>query len=542
VAKIEESLTTVDKEDEYFNKKGNDGKNTIKTYKYGYVNVISKTHFAVLSVTTVEDEYQSLRGSGTVAVFGCTKYEFADGADDHAYAKYVLTIYDAEGKAVKTIGEKEFEARCNGNIDGFTQTMYSKLVEDYIPVESKSGVRVSGTDLLIDGTKVYRDDMKGTVTLVKDYGLSKMPNFHINNSYEFFMKIGEKYLEYRRYNNDNDYAPQYTVYNKDLTAEIVYNVPSNAGGATVNLLANGNLLVQYTLTLNENEETYDIREDATGKYDLKTFIVTKDGATELADVNYLITKSTPALTDLNGQKVYAEKIENLAFIYPIAEDKTLDTSANNVKLVALSNDLKTVNEVICADKLANFPYHIDDNTFAATLASGGTAYYSETGEKISVLGSSVGGKYKYVDGDGIYDIKGVKVYDYKKNNTLAVNACGESFVIKYLSYDDNGAKTNYALFVDGELKSLAATVVGELDLNKEKGVYEEGLYILNTTVTKEDGTEVPNVSYYNEKGTCLGTFAGSAMSHIVSGDVYIVFRSYTENKIYKFTTAVPEAK
>lgn len=553
ILKIEESLAENKVEDKTLKEsnrpnenrdgydRGNDGMNSVKTYKNGYVNVFTETHFAVLSITTVEDEHKSLSNTqnyanqSNMAPFECDLYNFYGVLSNNAYAKYTLTIYDAEGKAVKTIGEKEFEARCNGSIDGFKQTMYSELVEDYIPAKGGVNNAYMASDLLIDGTKVYRLDANGTSTLVKDFGLAKMPNFHSSNSYDFFMKIGEKYLEYCRYTDDDEYINQYTVYSKDLATEIIYNIPSIANSARVNLLANGNLLVQYSVTLNENEESYDFRSGATGKYDLKTFIITKDGATEIADVNCLIESVSASVTDINGQKIYADKIENLAFIYPIAEDKTLDTSANNVKLVALSNDLKTVNEVICADKLASFPYPVDDNTFRAVLTSGGVAYYNENGEKISVLNdfSVATSKYKYVEDDGIYDIKGAKVYDYKKNNTLGVEVCGESFVIKYLSYDENGAKENYALFVDGELKTIAGEVTDVLDF---------GVYAVDATVKKDDGTVVKNTAYYNEKGAPLGTFAGGKMACMLSGDGYAIFRSDTENKFYKFTAAVPEAK
>jgi TPR repeat protein len=136
-------------------------------------------------------------------------------------------------------------------------------------------------------------------------------------------------------------------------------------------------------------------------------------------------------------------------IYPIGEDKSVNMGADNLKVVAFSNDFQTMTEIVLEEKIESFPTPITDDYFVATLVSGGKALYDENGVKQAELSSSfststlLAGKYICKDKDAIYDLKGTKVYDLKENSATYTKM-GEILFITSMA-DNGDAKYELAL-------------------------------------------------------------------------------------------------
>lgn len=485
----------------------------VTTTKKNYVNIISYEYFAVLSASTTLSGGSSITASN---YFGCPLTSSWD---------YTLSIYNSTGSVVETFYNNELLALCEGNISNFDKAYagfneYGSANEDAIIYEYKDVVHylddefdlTGGFDLFAIGSKVYRFDEDYKTTLVKDYGLAAKP------SLTSMKKVGDNYLETK--NN------VYTVYDKDLNKVFDYTVPGYANG-DAHILANGNLLVQYVIQLDQNEKKFDVREGADGKYDLVTVLVTKDAVTELEDVNYYIGSLKPSVAGRDGKKVYADTVENLAFIYPIGENKMIDMSYSNKKLVLISNEGLVTAEVNVEGKFADFPINHTNNYYAIKLSDGGYAIYNKQGEKVSTLTASAMEAYK-ISGDymlttnAIYKADGSVAYDIDDAHA-SVKQCGNTVIVaKYAT-----KATAYGIFVDGDVKNIGTVAVDENNSTIDDfGYGEYGYYYTYNKETKK-------YTYYNEEGNTIGSF-DKQLTYRLSGEDFIIMQD-TANKIfYKF--------
>ena len=515
------------------------------TYVNNYVDVINDKYFAVLSITRVNTNKESIYDRYNSPNFDCYMYDFNNDEPDinDAYVVYTLTIYDATGKTVRTINNDQLAKLCTNDIRNFDSNnqsygydengsygyyytyarIYIAMLEKYMP-ESEGGTTYG--DLIVKGSKVFRVVKDGEPTLVKDYGMTKMP------SISSLTKSGDFYLE--RVN-----SLTYIVYDKDLNKIFSYNMPiyDDSSSAKAYILADGSLLVQYTKQLDQFEEKFDVRIAEDQKFDIFTLIVNKDGETELKDVNYIVNDVKASTKNADGQSYYADTVQNIAMIYPIGEDKSINMGADNLKVVAFSNDFQTMTEIVLEEKIESFPTPITDDYFVATLVSGGKALYDENGVKQAELSSSfststlLAGKYICKDKDAIYDLKGTKVYDLKENSATYTKMGDILFIT---SIADNG-DAKYELFIDGALTEVKGDVI-EVSAN--------GYYVVENK-TEKDGVKTSTYTYYNAKGDKIGEFE-SKLSFVASTEDYLLLNGYvkvvdtetgstkSELKAYKF--------
>lgn len=515
------------------------------TYVDNYVDIINDKYFAVLNITRVETNQGSVYDNYNSPNFGCYMYDFDKDEPDinDPYVNYTLTIYDANGSSVKTVNNEQIAKLCTNNIRNFDNEnksygydengnygyyytyarVYDTMLEKYMP-ESEGGTTYG--DLIVKGSKVFRVVEDEEPTLLKDYGMAKMPSF------SSLTKRGDFYLE-------RVSSRAYVVYDKELNVVFNYNMPyydDNSSGSAY-LLADGSIFVQYIKQLDQFEEDFDIRMGEDQKYDLSSFIVNKDGSTELKNVDYLVYSVTPAVANADGQSYYADTVANLAIIYPIGKDKMVNMGADNMKIVAFSNDFETVTEIALDEKIESLPTPITDDYFAAELVTGGIAIYDENGVKQAVLSASfdastlLAGKYICKDKDAIYDLKGAKVYDLKENSATYTKMGDILFIT---SMADNG-DVKYELFIDGELTEVKGEVV-EISAN--------GYYVIENK-TEKDGVKTSTYTYYNAKGEKIGDFE-SKLTLVSTNENYLIMSGYvkvtnaetgsvtSELKAYKF--------
>ena len=523
---------------------------TKASFKLNYVDVISDEYFAVLTMSYTEDyDYYGYSYVDEWNAIPSSYYKsFYNG--DQAFCNYTLTVYGADCVAVKTYSNGELYSRCDEEASNIPE-VWESLRDNYT-----SEYTLYKFDLYKKDGALYRAsyvDGKVKYDLVKDYGLAKMP--YVTS------KSGDYYL----YSSGTE---TYTVYNKDLSATYSYGVPSDATDDNVFLLANGSLLVQYVKTLNQDEKTFDFREGADGKYDITTLIVNADGEKELEDVDYYIDDLKVSAADERGNKMYSDKVENLAFICPIAEDKTLDKGLGNRKLVLLSNNCEVTAEVEIASEMIDFPTVIEKGFYGVETAGSGNnrrqEYDPELGSYVYICTLkfdlyNAEGKFvnayeteskvissmynngmdfplvleKYtVTEKGIYDITGALVYDAKKNDAK-IKTVGDAI---YVTTYGDGTEV-YSLFLGADnLVAIGTKVIGsDKDAanvtNKIEGFdAKDGYY---ATAVENEATSKRKATYYNVKGEAIASIEEKGTNHKVriieiSDELVIFYETYRD--------------
>ena len=475
-----------------------------------YVNVISSEYIAILTVTSKNYDYAS-------------NYSNYFGAPLSSSYEYALCIQNASGSVVETYYNNEIFALCNNSIYNF-DSAYAGSSSDSIIYKYKDAtsyvpnIEDGGCDLFTIGSKVYRVNSNLKAELVRDYGIAAMPEI------KYMEKVGDYYVSESStslYGTD-----KYIVYNSDLEEVWSYELPSYATGSNeINVLSNGALLVQYLVQLNQDATDYDVMEGATGKYDLVTLLVNKDGTTDL-DVNYYIDSVKPSVEGFDGEKVYADDIENLAFIYEITENKRLDASSNNRKFVLMSNDGKITAKVDIGDSVIDYPVQYANGLYMAKLADGTCALYDEDGEKVSTLNDSalkaetISNKYLLLD-NAIYDLEGNIVYDANKHHASTIS-CGNTVIVAKYS----ATATAYGIFVDGRVINIGTiSLLPDTSTIDSFGYHASGYYYTYSNQTKQ-------YTYYNEKGNAIGMF-DTLLDFCMQSESFIILRHPENGTMYK---------
>lgn len=476
---------------------------TIVFTKY-HVDLISSKYFAVLS----------LRYENSLGVYAHNSQYFGCPIVSFDRAEYGITIYDENGAEVNTFKHSEIASLCGNDIYRF-DSVYAEG-ENAIIYEYKDyynfideNLLEKGMDVFKIGNKLYRFKVvnnKLDVTLIKDYGISKMPNI------TSMSRVGDYYLE--------EYRDVYTVYDNSFKELYKYSAPGYSETEMAYLLAGGKLLVQYVVQLDQNATEYDVREGADGKYSFTTLIVDAEGAKDISEEsNYIVRDLEPSVSNLSGKKLYADSVDNLAYIYPIGENKMPDYSAENRKLVVMSNDGLVVGEVDVKSPTQGYPEFISEGYISVEHSNGTLAIYAMSGELVSEL---ITDNFRFISDDyilrteGIYDMSGALVYDLVKNHATVEN-CGDTVIIK--TYGINSI--SYGIFVDGEVKTIGT--VAEKDGTIDSFYKQSSYYCVYDE-------ESAKYSYYNDNGALIGSF-DKRLNELLSGDGFIILQD-TENKIY----------
>lgn len=488
--------------------------------KYNYVDIISEDYFAVLTMSYTGDyDYSVWTDWGYLPTSSSYfedfyKDEYNSGKYERvAHCTYTITVYDATGATVDTYGNTELYSLSEGmsnRIFNVWMNSASGLRDEY------EGYDLYVADLYTKGSEVYRKsyvDGKAKYELVKDFGVAAMPNFGYNCGDYYFV-----------FNDSDDLTLE--AYDKNLNLAYSYAIPDNVDLKSHGFLANGTTVIQYSKQLDQYETDYDYRRGSDGKYDLVTLLVNADGVKEIEGVDYIIRYLTPSVADEYGNKPYADSVENLARVSFIGEDKTLDTSAANAKLMLISNDFEITAEVEIAEDYRYVPYAVAKGYYAVSLMSGGYGVYDIKGEKVATLTDpNVAGEY-YVSDNSIY-LNGVLVYDGGKEGTYVYSEDGTVYINSY----GDGIET-YSIFLDKEnivklgTKVVDPTVDAKTVANRINACYIREDHI--ATVTYGEGDEKDKYVFYNVKGEVIASLEEKGDSNygadfVYSGDDCCIF-------------------
>ena len=473
------------------------------SYKLNYVDVISDEFFAVLNMSyvyygldyTVSSYWGSFPSVNYFEDFYATEYN--DGEYERVpFCTYTITVYDAAGTVVDTYSNTEICSLSQERPDYIRELWMGSYDVEGLREEYK-GCRFYVEDLYTKGSEVYRKsyvDGKAKYELVKDFGTAAIPDIKA--------KSGDYYLSSFSAFGSNGIQ----VYKKDLTLAYSYSIPSDAelsfGGG---MLADGTLVVQYSKQLDQHETDYDIRMGKDGKYDIVTLLVNADGVKEAKDVDYVFYGFESSLPDMYGNKMYSDKVENLARVAFIGEDKTIDMNAGNTKLMLLSNDLEITAEVEGSEDYSSVPYTVAKGYYAVYLVSGGYAVYNDKGEKIAVLdGDVLSGVGEYVVSDNSIYLDGALVYDGDKEGTYVSVKGNMIYVTSY----GNGTET-YSIFVgkDNMVKIGTKVLDPTIDAKTVEGRIASYDFREECAMTKTlgEGDAKDKYVFYNAKGEVIAT-------------------------------------
>ena len=274
-------------------------------------------------------------------------------------------------------------------------------------------------DLILFGDTAFRFDAEGKLVEAFKLGLKDIPTTVVGSTYRY------------AFDNSNNFV---TIYDSSYNVVTVYEFPAGAESANAFVLADGNVLVQYSVRLLDDAKKYDyIRTDILngmiGKFDLVTQIFNVEKKTT-SDVqaDFVISALDNRQNNRHFDDVYVEDI-NVAAINYIENDFISTTTTT----VTLSNDVAV--DIVLDDMFVghhgSFVQLVADNRFAVMDVMRITLQLAnEKGEllgavdKIDNLNESfiVRGKYVYdYDLALVYTLKDTESIAYVADNALVIS-------------------------------------------------------------------------------------------------------------------------
>ncbi len=447
------------------------GDNTV----YNVYNVAQKKSVWKESEAKKVSYYVELVEQEDVSWFYVVKTTTTENEDGEDEETRHIAMYDAEGKVI-------------AEAEGKSVTSPKKLYDL---------VRFEG--------KVYRVSAKKGIQVAFDISdLKETPSI----SY----KAGDFYI------GGSIAGANVVIYNSKLNPVVVYNFPSYAtsDNRKVHVLSNGNVLVQYSVSLGEYAEDFDYIKDGE-KYSLTSILIdADDGEYETIDLNFIVDEVLYG-EDLkeNGMD---EDLENVALIYKI-KNKMVDTSRAGGKLVVLSNKAK-LDDTIGGYVKGMYPQIVlvAKNRWAVMSTTGSTFLLNHKGDVVGEVSNVSAINENML----VSDQK--KVYDWNLKMVLDMN---EHNVEEYTMYENCILMTTKdgatLLYVNGEVTTLIAKADAEKKYIRE---FEDRAFAVC------DYNDNNKFDIYNDKGEVIfsgdGKVAHVSMELVVSEDLYMILKAYND--------------
>ncbi|MBR2926943.1 MAG: hypothetical protein IKC31_05145 [Clostridia bacterium] len=436
-----------------------------------------------------------------------------DNNDVSPFGEISMMVYDARGNVIKTLEQSKLQPTIDGLV-GKPSSIYPRPVEEYYWVMSGEMCKpICEGYVQIDKT-VYGENEDGTLTAVKEFKFNSVPT--IDREYEgyFYHIVGKS---------------EVFVYDKDFNLTARYNVPSFAQGAKIHTLNNGNVFIQYYVTLPIDAAAYDL-SSGTVKYDLVTEILSvKDGTIKKIDAKYVLNDLT-ARNNYNDveEDYFSDKWENCATVYFIGENKTMDTNSSALEYVLLDNE-GGIDAFLSNDRWDNqsIPDMLNKNLFQVKLLNGDVELFNAKGETLCVLGPDIDllcNDQYFTDGNVIYDLSGAEVYNLKANGMEIFG----SRDICVILIKETKESTTYYRFANGTVSQIVT-------INEEDDVYVE---FKDRHYCIEDAEG--NFVYYNYEGVVLCKLSVKLTESIDSEDGYLLYG--TDGSAYVFLYEASEEK
>lgn len=364
-------------------------------------------------------------------------------------------------------------------------------------------------DLLKADNNIYR---------LKDSGLEKLNPVKVIDLEDIeYASGGYYYVE-----DDGNFI----VYNSNLNVIGRVLVPNRAESTFVNVLANGNLVVQ---TIYEGTaDDYDVLVQGDYfKYETQIYNV-REVRLEDIDVNYLFQTIIPMEEIvLEGMELEVEGIDNLGIGLEIIDKKANDESAAT-RVFNVSNAFEVSSfEKFHTAQDYDFTIPVAKDRFALILVDGTVIIVNQYAETIVHLA-----EFDIDDITSDYIITDDKIYDM--NGKVVVDLAGDGYTLDYVfntnvmlrkettfektyagdSTPTTITQTEYFLLKDNQLISIAKT-------NNDKEYTENSypiitarfgdMYVLGSE-QKQDGVKYTTYTLYSENGVKLIDKTFSSMS------------------------------
>ncbi len=288
---------------------------------------------------------------------------------------------------------------------------------------------------------------------------------------------------------------QLYVYDLSKWIDCVYahDIPSYAEYFRWFVLEDGNVLLQWSVQLNDTAVTYDFL-DYGDKYDMVTALIDlEEKKTEEVEFGYEISD----VRNDGYPSVIKESTPNLAEVYPIINDR-VDYSAK--KLFAIDNDLTILYDF---DQTLEISKHLvvasaEENLFLVQKMFGGRVVIEivdEKGEHVNYLPEGAYYNGKWIEYDGkYYTLKMELILDPAKDGYYT-EVEGTGFAI-FGKYDEAAAKYEYFYF-DGEGTPAKIGMNVAVAYNHELG------FVLVVETLDEENNPTYECRLYNANNTLI---------------------------------------
>ncbi len=391
---------------------------------------------------------------------------------------YMIDLDDAPAFVVtKLVVDEETETT--------TYTAYDATGAELISTKHAFDAPSEYADLILYANTLYSvaDNGKMTKALDVPENLKKSEPDFWNDEYFYFF--------------DDDGGQ---VFDRSLNYVSAWYAPSSVEEITPFVLNNGDVLVQYTTILDKHAEKYDYYEtDENGetvKYELTTKLITaKNGKAKDLKMDYVIESlySVYMFEEWFDEQIFAEKVENLATICPIV-DQRVDDSEAAMDLVLMNNKGKIGKSVkLVDDQEAYFPpqlvgdgiYYVDTLHGDVLTDAKGEILLPFYNYELEIVGKYIVGEY------AIYDLSMNKVYDLLDNHATVMTTMGNTVFV--MAGEDITEKYQIIAFCGGEQKTLVSFDAENENNKLFMPIANADVYAIYDEATEE-------YTYYNADG------------------------------------------
>ncbi len=289
------------------------------------------------------------------------------------------------------------------------------------------------------------------------------------------------------------------VYNGKYELVGYFDIPEYVGDdASVNILNNGNLLVQYLVPLPSDAQNYDVvegvplegdgAESRMDKYDLVTVLFNVEtGETRSINTNLMFYfVSNKNIIDGDSQVEIADDVENIAVVAEIDENKRIDTSGA-VKFVAIDNELNAeayINDIF--PTCAGFERVLSGDRYVVYDKLGSLYIIDRSGIIIGDISASEAITDSFIIGkSSIYDLDLKKLHDFASEGKKYEFSTDGSAIF---SKETDGVTEHFVYTIDNGMQSLGSNVA---------------ITGVNGDIYCVKKFDDESYSYYNEKGNLI---------------------------------------
>ncbi len=307
------------------------------------------------------------------------------------------------------------------------------------------------------------------------------------------------------YNDDYFYIVdenKLTVYDRSFKHKFTYVAPHYGDDSVedeiynYNILNNGNILLQYTVTEDEDAKRYDmsyVEGDKTYKSSLVSKLISvKNGKARDVKLEYIVAQilTNTELYDedkAEEKNAYNDKFENIAIICPIVNRKLMVSEAD-IDIVLMNNKAQAKKSLkIIEGQTADVATKIGDDQYMVKLLDGGSVIIKANGMVLSAMNKSLSrcGSY-FIGNKAIYNLDLSVAFDLKEKDAEVLSRMNRAILIK--------AKTDVGYDIIKLLNGKEETIYSHNDSESKTEFYTESR---NCYVIKDSSDQY---SYYNEEG------------------------------------------